>query len=125
MARSGWIGIDLDGTLAHYDGWKGTHHIGEPVPTMLRRVKAWIEMGETVKIFTARVCYAKGDDLAAIATPIWEWCERHGLPKLDITCVKDFSMIALYDDRCYQVEMNTGRIIGEDVKEEAKMFSGS
>ena len=20
---SGWIGVDLDGTLAHYDGWKG------------------------------------------------------------------------------------------------------
>ncbi len=20
---SGWIGVDLDGTLAHYDGWNG------------------------------------------------------------------------------------------------------
>ncbi len=20
---NGWIGVDLDGTLAHYDGWQG------------------------------------------------------------------------------------------------------
>jgi len=28
----GWVGVDLDGTLAHYDGWKGADHIGEPGP---------------------------------------------------------------------------------------------
>lgn len=26
------IAVDLDGTLARYDGWKGIHHIGEPFP---------------------------------------------------------------------------------------------
>lgn len=25
-----WIGVDLDGTLAHYDKEKGTREIGEP-----------------------------------------------------------------------------------------------
>lgn len=31
---SGWIGVDLDGMLAYYDGWSnGT--IGEPIPLML------------------------------------------------------------------------------------------
>ena len=29
---SGWIGVDLDGTLARYDGWRGIDHIGEPMP---------------------------------------------------------------------------------------------
>lgn len=24
--------IDLDGVLAHYDGWKGVEHIGDPLP---------------------------------------------------------------------------------------------
>lgn len=23
-----WIGVDLDGTLAEYDGWRGWKHIG-------------------------------------------------------------------------------------------------
>ncbi len=27
---TGWIDVDLDGTLAQYDGWKGVAHIGEP-----------------------------------------------------------------------------------------------
>ena len=39
----GWIGVDLDGTLAHYDKWRGVEHIGKPVPVMLERVKKWLE----------------------------------------------------------------------------------
>ena len=43
MSFSGWIGVDLDGTLAHYDGWKGIEHVGPPIPAMLARVKYWLE----------------------------------------------------------------------------------
>lgn len=35
----GWIGVDLDGTLAHYDRWRGIDHVGDPVPAMMNRVK--------------------------------------------------------------------------------------
>lgn len=38
----GWIGVDLDGTLAVYKGWNGPEHIGEPIPIMIDRVKLWI-----------------------------------------------------------------------------------
>ena len=41
-----WIGVDLDGTLAHYKGWKGRDHIGEPIPAMMQRVKQWLEEGK-------------------------------------------------------------------------------
>jgi hypothetical protein len=54
MSSQGWIGVDLDGTLAHYDGWKGADHIGAPIPAMVERVKGWLAEGKTVKIFTAR-----------------------------------------------------------------------
>ena len=54
--RPNWIGVDLDGTLAYHDTWKGHEHIGEPIPAMLQRVKDWLDRGLTVKIFTARVC---------------------------------------------------------------------
>ena len=44
--QNGWIGVDLDGTLAHYEGWKGIEHIGAPVPAMLERVKNWLAEGK-------------------------------------------------------------------------------
>ena len=28
--EKGWIGVDLDGTLAHYDKWRGVEHVGDP-----------------------------------------------------------------------------------------------
>lgn len=37
MKIAGWIGVDLDGTLAKYDQWRGVQHIGDPVPLMVDR----------------------------------------------------------------------------------------
>ena len=47
--------MDLDGTLAHYEGWNGVNHIGAPLAPMVERVKKWLAAGKTVKIFTARM----------------------------------------------------------------------
>jgi hypothetical protein len=112
---SGWIGVDLDGTLAHYDGWKGIDHIGQPIPAMVERVKKWLEDGRTVKIFTARVA---GHDIpilgggrSDVITPIQKWCREHLGQIIGITNIKDFGMIELWDDRAIQVEFNTGRQI--------------
>lgn len=105
MSTSGWVGVDLDGTLAQYDGWKGVDHIGDPVPKMLERVRNWLADGVTVKIFTARVFLAP-----ECVTIIQDWCEKHGLPRLEVTNVKDFTMVELWDDRCYRVKMNTGEL---------------
>jgi hypothetical protein len=111
MSNRGWIGVDLDGTLALYDGWKGIEHIGEPVPKMLERVKKWLAEGKVVKIFTARA-FAR-DPKADLA--IQNWCLKHVGQILPITCVKDFSMIELWDDRAKQVVPNTGETIEDMV----------
>jgi hypothetical protein len=113
--NGGWIGCDLDGTLARYEGWVDELHIGEPIAPMVQRVKTWIARGETVKIFTARVGPAAKAtrDVAAITNAIQDWCERHIGHRLEVTCVKDYAMVALFDDRCVEVEMNTGRLMGE------------
>jgi hypothetical protein len=58
-----------------------------------------------VKIFTARA--SDPEQLVLIQ----QWLRHHGLPPLEITNAKDFNMVRLYDDRCVQVETNTGRII--------------
>ncbi len=104
MRARGWIGVDLDGTLAYYDGWRGPHHIGPPVPAMLARVKQWVADDVVdVRIFTAR---ANDPEQAAAVV---EWCVHHIGVELVVTATKDYGMIALWDDRCVQVEPNTGR----------------
>ena len=99
---SGWIGVDLDATLAHYEGWKSPSHIGEPIPKMAERVRKWLEEGREVRIFTARASVPEQ------VAPVEEWCLKHFGVKLKVTCCKDFGMIELWDDRCVQVQPNTG-----------------
>lgn len=110
-----WIGVDLDGTLAYYDNWRGVDHIGMPIMPMLSRVKAWIDEGKRVKIFTARVSRG-GDEGMRAHDCIKDWLKKFGLPDLEVTCVKDFAMVELWDDRCVQVVTNTGLSIRETVE---------
>ena len=76
----GWIGVDLDGTLAHYDEWRGVEHIGAPIPRMVERVKDWLQLGIEVRIVTARVSPAmRGADLDHVIAlgHIQNWCRKH------------------------------------------------
>jgi hypothetical protein len=109
IRASGWIGVDLDGTLAHYEGYRGAEQIGAPVPAMVARVQQWLAEGIEVRVFTARV-YLDIDDRARMA--IEDWCWRHIGEVLSVTCQKDSAMRELWDDRAVQVEPNTGRRIG-------------
>lgn len=84
---------------------------------MVARVKKWLDEGKKVRIMTARV-FSDGsvtrDREVYLATKyIHGWCLEHLGLVLPVTCVKDFGMITLYDDRAVQVELNTGRIVGE------------
>ena len=107
MSVSGWIGVDFDGTLAEYHGYAPGRRYGEPIEPMMERVRKWLGDGVTVKIVTARA--ADPDEARAVQ----DWCERHGLPRLEVTDRKDFAMIELWDDRAIQIEMNTGRTVLE------------
>lgn len=125
MSSSGWYGVDLDGTLAEYHGWEGPEHIGKPIPEMVERIKGWLEEGIEVKIFTARVTEApllirqhyKGREYFSAASlsraVIQNWLEEIGLPRLEVTNVKDYAMLQLWDDRAIQVEHNSGKRVGD------------
>lgn len=110
-----WIGVDLDGTLAHYDRWRGNEHIGEPIPAMVARVKAWLAASREVRIFTARVARDVGKPFQDIrvTVPIQAWCRLHLGQKLEITCVKDFDLEELWDDRAVGVVKNSGQELEE------------
>ena len=107
-----WIGVDLDGTLAHDLGTKregkGLGEIGSPIKPMVDRLKKWVAAGKTVKIFTARASSPKQ------VVMIKKWLVINGLPDLEVTNVKDLRMIELWDDRCVQVMTNSGEPVQQE-----------
>jgi len=125
---NGWIAVDLDGTLARYDGWKGIEHIGEPIAPMVERVKRWLSEGREVRIFTARVdggevAISMGDqngvahrDIPQVKWVIEKWCIKHLGQILPITNVKDYGMLELWDDRAVQVIANEGIPVGASTR---------
>lgn len=100
----GWIGVDFDGTLAHYDHYRGDDHCGEPVEPMVRQVRKWLHEGKDVRLFTARKPHPA----------IRKWMFEHLGRLLPITNTKDRFMIALYDDRVVQVKRNKGIVSESD-----------
>lgn len=115
MMSRGWIGVDLDGTLAVQDEnapWDPLV-IGPPIPRMVKRIKAHLARGTEVRILTAR---GSGKDESpelklAIKEAIKKWCLKHLGVSLRVTHSKDYAMILLYDDRAVRVERNTGRLL--------------
>lgn len=126
IQQNSHILVDLDGTLAHYDAWKGIEHIGEPVPAMLARVKKWMEAGEDVRIFTARIYPSvKFENITSFVLAkekpetqeeraevaglfIREWCVKHLGKMLPITCRKNFETREIHDDRAVGILLNKG-----------------
>ena len=110
---SPWIGVDLDGTLAHDLGnrrdSKGLGEIGSPIKPMAERLKKWTAEGKTVKIFTARASSPRQ------VVMIKEWLAENDLPDLEVTNVKDLRMIELWDDRCVQVMTNLGEPVDKNL----------
>ena len=108
----GWIGVDLDGTLAEYNDASGGFSIGRPVSAMIKRVKNWLAAGVDVRIMTARVSSkVPRNILLRQRALIDEFCEANFGRKLPMTAEKDYSMIELWDDRVFKVEKNTGRLL--------------
>lgn len=111
-AHAGWIGVDLDGTLAHYDRWSGPRHIGEPIAPMVDRVRGWLAEGKDVRIVTARVSHdgsaSRMIEAQYAQQAIAHWCLTIFGQPLPVTCTKDYAIVELWDDRCVQVIPNTG-----------------
>ena len=88
--------IDLDGTLLEYDGWKGEYHFGEPLPGAIEWVKAAVEAGHTVTIFTSRRQHK------IVASKL----EEMGFPKMKVTSQKQSNFTTIIDDRAFRFSSN-------------------
>ena len=109
-SKSGWIGVDLDSTLAYYSTWRGYSRIGKPIPAMVEKVKQALEAGKDVRIFTARADNGK----AVVA--IKKWCKKHLGVELPVTNVKDKHCKEIWDDRAKQVVKNKGEFINGSIE---------
>jgi hypothetical protein len=117
---NGWIGVDLDGTLAEYHGWHSDGGIGPPIARMVNRIRLWRSRKFEVRIMTARVGasgrpstkHGELDDQAFAESQrrrIEAWCLEHIGEVLPVTATKDLDMLEIWDDRAVAVELNTGR----------------
>ncbi len=124
MKNQPWVGIDLDGTLAEYKGWVSPEHIGPPVPKMVELIRSILKDDIEVRIFTARVAGDReGIEPRATKKLIQDWLEKEcHLPRLEVTNIKDFGMVELYDDRAVQVEFNTGELVGQSTMEHRQLL---
>ena len=123
--NAGWIGVDLDGTLAECywgDGCEGYDplKIGKPVPVMVFRVQGWLKEGRDVRILTARIAppIESLGQLYRITRAIQRWCLKHLGIELRVTCMKDRDMIELWDDRAMQVRFNEGVTLLEEIEDD-------
>lgn len=133
----GYILVDMDGTLATYNGWTKWNEFGEPIPLMVERVKGWLAEGKDVRVFTARVplpqdendkhrCRHTGELWTGVDMKfaIALWCEKHIGQRLRSQCYKDLNAIEIWDDRAVGVEANTGRTLADAAREEERALHG-
>jgi ADP-ribose pyrophosphatase YjhB (NUDIX family) len=104
LERAQVIAVDLDGTLAMDNTPFDPAKVGDPIPEMMNRVKAWVGRGRTVVIFTARAADAKN------VPAVKDWLKKHGLGDLEVTNEKRPDMHVFYDDKARRVEYNTGKM---------------
>lgn len=114
----GWIGFDIDATLAEYSGWIGFSRIGGPVPTMVDLLVDYVNNGWEVRIFTGRVAPDPDSDDIPVEERrklIREWLNKNVVPllpedypEIKITHEKDKSLFYMYDDRAGGVVPSKG-----------------
>jgi len=88
------IALDIDGTLLHYDGWKGPGVFGEPLPGAVEFVQALASRQAHFCYFTSR-----DDKPEALA-----YLTSKGFPTAEIIGDKDKRIHVLFDDRAYRFD---------------------
>ena len=76
------IAVDLDGTLATYDGWKGTEVFGIPIDSIVAELRAEKAKGTRIIIHTTRINPAlnKGYTAEDLVGLVKGWLDRYQIP---------------------------------------------
>jgi hypothetical protein len=87
VTRRPRVCVDLDGVLAHYEGWQGADNIGLPLPGALEFATALAEIADII-IFTSRC--SSDHSLFGNASPgqakirVIDWLEKNKFPFTDV-----------------------------------------
>ncbi len=77
------IAVDLDGTLAEYDGWKGIDHIGHPIAGAQGFVRRLLEFAD-VEVYTTRTALLPdrpaGETVESLALRVTRWLRENHFP---------------------------------------------
>lgn len=122
MANKRVIAVDLDGTLAHYDGWKGIEHIGPVIPEVANAMERAQAEGAEVHLFTARV--SDPEDAAEAHQVISKWAEANHFNFASITAVKHKFFTEFWDDRAIQVIKNEGIFVLNELTDQVCLNDG-
>ena len=110
----GWVGFDLDGTIAQYTTFQGWDHIGPPVPGFVNLIKKLRAFGIPCKILTARASAESRalNDITfeQVEKVVQDWTEKYIGERLPVVTEKSASMICFFDDSAVQVNKNMGTL---------------
>ena len=110
----GWVGFDLDGTIAQYTTFQGWDKIGPPVPGFVNLIKKLRALGVQCKILTARASAESRalNDITfeQVEKVIQDWTEKYIGERLPVVTEKGAAMICFFDDSAIQVDKNTGNL---------------
>ena len=116
------IAVDLDGTLAHYDSWKGIDHIGPVVPEVANAMELAQREGADIWIFTSRV--SDPADAEQAGKVVHNWLVKNNFQFEGITAVKHKFFTEFWDDRAVQVIRNSGMFVLNEHTDEVCLNDG-
>lgn len=79
MSNTKSVCVDLDGTIAHYQGWRDEDHFGDPIDGVRDALGELRQLGWTVIVFTTRANRQKVEG----------YLKKHNIPYDDINRNKD------------------------------------
>ncbi len=117
------VAVDVDATLASYDGWKGVTNIGEPLPGAVEFTRQLSEFAK-VLIYSTRTSAdandREGADPESLKRILKDWLDRNGFTYSDIWIGQGKPMFAaIIDDRAVSCQPQ------EDPKAYAKAIAAA
>jgi len=114
--RQKTVAIDLDGTLAHYDHWRGPEHIGAPVTEAMTICRLLHKAGIKVIVYTCRTNRTmneiSGINTAKMVRDIGAWLHEWDLGFIHVSENEGKPFASAYiDDRAVYFKRNGGELV--------------
>lgn len=105
------VAVDLDGTLAGYDKWRGYTKIGKPNPDIIKLVRTEKREGAYILIHTARTTTVTNKVIPKVVVELERWLDENDVPYDEIWLGTGKPYASVYiDDKAMNVACGDCRI---------------